>query len=54
MKRLALFAILVTFFAFGLSRNSRAQQDTSDNLQPAADHSQPQTASPPMSSVATG
>ncbi len=53
MKRLALFAIVVAFFAVGFSRSSLAQQDTGDNLQPAADHSQVQTQvqnqSPPMS-----
>lgn len=48
MKPLALFAILVTFFAFGSSRNSRAQQQTSVNIQPAADRSQPQDTNPPM------
>jgi tetratricopeptide (TPR) repeat protein len=53
MKPLALFAIVVTFFAVGFSCSSLAQQDTGDNLQPAADHSQIQTQvqnqSPPMS-----
>jgi tetratricopeptide (TPR) repeat protein len=53
MKPLALFAIAVAFFAIGFSRSSLAQQDTSDNVQPAADHSQVQTQvqnqSPPMS-----
>lgn len=49
MKSLALFAIVVAFFALQFTRSSRAQQDTSDNLQPAADHSQLQNQSPPMS-----
>ncbi len=49
MKPLALFAIVVTFFAVGFSRSSRAQQDTSDNLQPAADRSQVQNQSSSMS-----
>ena len=48
MKRLALFAIVVAFFALGFSRSSRAQQDTSDNLQPAADRSQAQNQTPAM------
>ena len=48
MKTLALFAIAVTFFAVGFSRSTRAQQDTSDNLQPAAERSQLQNQSPPM------
>lgn len=48
MKPLALFAIVVTFFALGFSRSSRAQQDTSENLQPAADRSQVQNQTPPM------
>ncbi len=51
MKRLALFAILVTFFALGFSRNSHAQQNTSDTVQPAADHlqgAQAENANPPM------
>ena len=48
MKPLALFAILVTFFAFQFSRSACAQQDTSHNLQPAADRSQPQTPNPPL------
>jgi len=48
MKPLALFAILATFFAFGFSPSSCAQQGTSDNLRPAADHSQPQTPNPQM------
>src|SRR5579862_8959761 len=48
MKPLALFAIVVTFFVFGLSRSSCAQEATSDNLQSAADHSQLQNQSPPM------
>jgi len=48
MKPLALFAIVATFFVFGLSRSSCAQEATSDNLQPAADHSQLQNQSPPM------
>lgn len=49
MKPLALFAIAVAFFAVGFSRSSHAQQDTSDNLQPAADRSQLQNQTPPMS-----
>jgi tetratricopeptide (TPR) repeat protein len=48
MKPLALFAIVVTLSAVGLSRSSLAQQDTSDNLQPAADRSQVQNQSPSM------
>ena len=51
MKRLALFAILVTFFAVGFSRDCRAQQNTSDSVQPAADHlhgAQVENANPPM------
>jgi tetratricopeptide (TPR) repeat protein len=48
MKRLALFAIVVTFFAVGFSRSSLAQQDTSNSVQPAADHSQIQNQSPPL------
>ena len=47
MKTLALFAILVTFFALGFSRSSCAQQNT-DNVQPAADRSEPQTPNAPM------
>jgi tetratricopeptide (TPR) repeat protein len=48
MKPLALFAILATFLASGLSRISLAQQDNDDNLQPAADRSQLETPKPPM------
>jgi tetratricopeptide (TPR) repeat protein len=50
MKRLALFAILVIFFALGFSRNTRAQQNTSDSIQPAADRSQVENPNPPMTS----
>ena len=45
MKRLALFAILATFFPFGVSR---AQQISDDSFRSATDHSPLQTSSPPM------
>jgi tetratricopeptide (TPR) repeat protein len=48
MKSLALFAIVVVFFAVGLSRSSRAQQDINNNPQPAGDRSQVQNQSRPM------
>jgi tetratricopeptide (TPR) repeat protein len=50
MKPLALFAILVTFFSFGWSCISRAQENTDDSLHPAADRSQLETPKPPMTS----
>jgi tetratricopeptide (TPR) repeat protein len=45
MKRLALFAILSTFFSFGISR---AQQISDEGFHSAADRSPLQTPNPPM------
>ena len=46
MKTLALFAILATLFTFGFCRESRAQQESGDSLQPAADRSQAEAPKP--------